>query len=151
MGRRLLGAETQRFLEDSGSQYRWKVNYVIDRSARLVVTVAEGRVVFDDIRDHQNRLLADPDFEITFDQLIDTSPAQEVDITQDEARVLAQRRIVSSESRRAFVAVKPHIFGLGRMMEIYHTDLGYAKVRVTDSMQEALNWLGVSSSKATHR
>jgi hypothetical protein len=38
----------------------------------------------------------------------------------DEAGILAKRPIVSSESRRAFVAVKAHIFGLGHMMEIYH-------------------------------
>ena len=98
-------------------------------------------MTFDDVRDHQDRLLVDPDFDASFDQLIDTTPVTEFDISADEARILASRRIVSPESRRAFVATKPHIFGLGRMMEIYHENLGYAHVHVFYSMDEAWKWL----------
>lgn len=89
------------------------MRYVIDKQRRLVFTIAEGRARFDDIKDHQDRLLADPEFDMSFDQLINTIPALEFDISADEARILAERRIVSPESRRAFVAIKPHIYGLG--------------------------------------
>jgi len=121
--------------------HTWKVSYVIKKQRRLISTMAEGRVGFADIRDHQDRLLADPDFDPTFDQLIDTIPATKFDISAEEARILAQRQVVSSASRRAFVAVKPHIFGLARMMEIYHEALGYADAAVFYSMDEALKWL----------
>lgn len=47
------------------------------------------------------------------------------------------RQIVESVS----VASEPHIFGRGRMMEIYHEGLGYADVGVFHSMDEALKWL----------
>jgi hypothetical protein len=120
------------------------VRYSIDKQRRLILTVAEGCVKFDDVRDHQDRLLADPDFDATFDQLIDTTPATMCDLTSAEARILAERRIVSPESRRAFVAIKPHIYGLGRMMQVYHMDLEYALVEVFYSMDEALKWLGCS-------
>ena len=116
-----------------------KVTYSIDKHRRLIVTTAEGFVTFHDARDHQNRLLAEPDFDLSFDQLIDTTAAANIDISAAEARVLAERRIVSPESRRAFVATKPHIFGLGRMMEVYHEPLG--EVQVFYSMAEALKWL----------
>jgi hypothetical protein len=46
------------------------------------------------------------------------TPATEVDISADEAIILAHHRIFSPKSRRAIVATKPHIFGMGRMMEI---------------------------------
>jgi hypothetical protein len=118
-----------------------KVRYSIDKQRRLVVTTAEGSVMFHDIRGHQDRLLADPDFDASFDQLIDTTPAAKFDISADEAKILAQRRIVSPESRRAFVATVPHIYGLGRMMKVYHEDLEYAAVQVFYSMDEALKWL----------
>jgi hypothetical protein len=118
-----------------------KVRYSIDKQGRLIVTTAEGSVMFDDIRGHQDRLLADPDFDASFDQLIDTTPATKFEISADEAKILAQRRIVSPESRRAFVATVPHIYGLGRMMEVYHEDLEYADVHVFYSMDEALKWL----------
>jgi hypothetical protein len=103
--------------------------------------------MFDDIMDHQDRLLADPDFDASFDQLIDTTATVKFDISADEAKILASRRILSSGSRRAFVATKPHIFGLGRMMGIYHEDLGYADVEVFYSMGEALKWAGERREK----
>ena len=115
------------------------VRYSIDKQRRLVLTVAERCVTFADARSHQDRLLADPEFDASFDQLIDTTPASDVDISADEARILASRRVLSSKSLRAFVATKPHIFGLGRMMQVFHEDLGPAHVFY--SMDEALNWL----------
>jgi hypothetical protein len=118
-----------------------KVKYSIDKHRRLIVTTAEGCVMFDDCKDHQDRLLADPDFDVTFDQLIDTTPATKFDISAAEARILAERRVFSPDSRRAFVATKPHIYGLGRMMAIYHEDLAYAHAHVFYSMDEALKWL----------
>ena len=97
--------------------------------------------MFDDIRSHQDRLLVDPDFDASYDQLIDATTATRFDISEHEARILAERRIVSPESRRAFVATEPHIFGLGRMMSIYHENLGYADAHVFYSMDEAWKWL----------
>ena len=97
--------------------------------------------MFDDIRGHQDRLLANPDFDPSFDQLIDATAATNLEISEDEARALANRRIFSPKSRRAIVATEPYIFGLGRMMEIYHERLEYADVEVFDSMDEALKWL----------
>jgi len=117
------------------------VRYFIDKERQLVLTTAEGCVMFDDVKGHQDRLLADPDFDANFDQLIDMTNATKVDISGDQARTLAHRRIVSAKSRRAFIATEPHIFGLGRMMEIYHEDVGYAEVEVFYSMDEALKWL----------
>jgi hypothetical protein len=71
--------------------------------------------MFDDIKDHQDRLLADPDFDRNFDQLIDTIPAKQFDLSPEEARMLAERLIVSPWSYRDFVATKPHIHGLGAL------------------------------------
>jgi hypothetical protein len=128
---------------------RWKVNYVIDKQIRLISTVTEGCVGFDDIRNHQDRLLADPDFDATFDQLIDATRATKFNLSADEARLLAVRRILTPESRRAFVATEPHIFGLGRMMEIYHEGLAY--VEVFHSIDEALKWLERGEEKEAGR
>jgi hypothetical protein len=130
------------FRETWSDEWKMQVKYSIDKERRLILTTAEGRVVFDDIKGHQDRLLADPDFNSSFDQLINTIPAMEIDISEDEARILAERPIVSPQSRRAFVAVKPHIYGLGRMMAVYHVSLGLANAEVFHSTEEALKWLG---------
>ena len=140
---------------DSGQDgFGWiemKVRYSIDKQRRLILSTAEGLITVADIRDHQDRLLADPDFDPSFDQLIDTTPMTRFDVSADEARVLALRRVFSSESRRAFVATEPHIFGLGRMMEIYREGLEYADVRVFYSMYEALEWLERQAIKKNTR
>jgi hypothetical protein len=98
-------------------------------------------VTFDDITDHEDRLRADRDFDASFDRLIDTTTAAKFGISPDEARTLAERRILSPGSRRPFVATEPHIFGLARMMEIYREGREYAEVHVFYSMDEALTWL----------
>jgi hypothetical protein len=118
-----------------------KVKHSIDKQRRLVLTTAEGCVTFDDVTEHQDRLLADPDFDLNFDQLIDMTNVTTLDVSADGARMIAHRRIFSPKSRRAIVATKPHIFGMGRMMEIYHEDVEYAEVEVFHSIDEALKWL----------
>jgi hypothetical protein len=124
---------------DAFERAKMKVRYFIDKQRRLILTTAEGSIKFDDIKDHQDRLLADPDFEASFDELIDTSAVMKFDISANEAGVLAERRNVSPESRRAFVAPKSHIFGLARIMEVYHERVGHAQVFY--SMDEAVKWL----------
>ena len=118
------------------------LKHTIDKSQRLIVTVAEGLVGFEDIWDHQKSLLADPEFDATFDQLIDMTPTTRLELSAGQARTLASRAVVSPHNRRAFVAAKPYIFGLGRMMEVYHE--GIAQTYVFDSLDDALSWLGRS-------
>jgi hypothetical protein len=117
------------------------VRYSINKENRLILTTAEGRVTFDDVRDHQDRLFADPDFDAGFDQLIDATGAKKFQISAGQARILARRRLLSPESRRAFVATEPHVFGLGRMMQIYREGQRYANVHVFYAMDEAVKWL----------
>jgi hypothetical protein len=124
-----------------------KLQSFIDKQGRLIRTSVEGRVTFDDVKEHQDRLLADPGFDASFDQLIDTTTASKFDISADDARVLATRRIFSPDSRRAFVATEAHIFGLARMMEIYREGLEYAEVEVFYSLNEALKWLSREEAK----
>ena len=96
-------------------------------------------MTFEDFKGHQDRLLADPEFDASFDQLIDMTKATKLNMSPQEGRILAERRVVSPKSRRALVATEAHIFAFGRMMEIYHEQLGIA--RVFYSMDEALKWL----------
>jgi hypothetical protein len=123
----------------------------IDKQRRLVLTKAEGCVTFDDVRRHQDRLLADPEFDASFDQLIDATSVTKFDISADEIRTLAHRHVFSLKSRRAFVATKPAIFGVGQMMKIYHQDIGHTEAEVFYSMDEALKWLGAEEESASKR
>ncbi|HUB80500.1 MAG TPA: hypothetical protein VMB03_16965 [Bryobacteraceae bacterium] len=117
------------------------VSYKIDKKRRLIVTWGKGRVTFAEARDHQDRLLNDPDFDETFNQLLDATQADTLDLTAEEARIIASRQVVANTSRRAFVATDASVFGMGRMMEAYHGSK--SKTQVFYSLEAALAWLGV--------
>jgi hypothetical protein len=116
----------------------------IDKKQGLIVTVGEGVVTFEEIRAHQSRLLGDLDFNPAFNQLIDLTKVTKLELSGDQARTVAMRPIVSQKSRRAYVATSAHIFGLGRMMQIYHQDEVHVSAEVFHSREEALKWLGVN-------
>jgi len=118
------------------------VRYAIDKNQRLILTIGEGSVTASEITNHQDRLLSDPDFDATFNQLIDVTTATKFDMSVDEAKQIALRAIVSTKSKRAFVAIKPDIYGLGRLMQIYHERL--AEAHVFRDRNSALKWLGVN-------
>lgn len=74
--------------------------------------------------------------------MIDVTTARRFDMSADEARDVANRRIFSSASRRAFVASEPHIYGLGRLMQAHQEE--HTQVQVFYSRDEALKWLGIN-------
>jgi hypothetical protein len=117
------------------------VRYKIDKEHHLILTVGEGSVTASEISDHQDRLLRDPNFDAGFNQLIDVTTATRFDMSTDEAKQIALRSIVSTKSKRAFVAIKPDIYGLGRLMQVYHE--GLADARVFHDRDLALKWLGL--------
>ena len=121
------------------------VRYLIDAARKLIVSTGVGRVTFDEIRAHQDLLLADPAFDASFNQLIDATEVTELDLSMEQAQVVAQRPIVAPTSRRAFVATKPAVFGLGRVMEVYHER--QALVRIFYDHRSALEWLGLKEDR----
>jgi hypothetical protein len=67
-----------------------------------------------------------------------------LDISVDEAKVIATRKLFSSTARRALVATSPTIFGMGRMMEVYNEMSNVAsQVRIFYDLPSALKWLGL--------
>jgi hypothetical protein len=117
------------------------VRYTIDKEHRLVLTIGEGCMTFNETKVHQDKLLSDPAFDANFDQLIDVTTATKFDVSPDEAREIALRPIVSPTSRRAFVATELPIYNWGLFMEVYHGRR--ALVRVFYDRDDALKWLGV--------
>jgi hypothetical protein len=117
------------------------LSYSIDEQRRLVISIGEGVITFDEAKRHQEKLLRDPAFNSSFNQLLDFTAATDLDFTTDQAIALAQRRVFSPGSRRALVAHKPVVFGLGRLMHAYHE---YSEANVFYDMKSALEWLGLS-------
>lgn len=114
------------------------VRSVIYKEERLVVTVEEGRVTFDDMQANQDRLLNDPDFDPEFNQLSDATLATDSDLSEHNLRTLYSRKVFSDTSRRAVVATSDFAFGMARMLRTRQRDAFFL-------------YLGSSFCKLAHR
>lgn len=120
--------------------------YVIYPDKRLVVSTASGRVSFEEIKTHQDRLLGDPNFNPEFDQLLDARKATHLDLSIAEAQVVASRKLFSAKSKRAWVSSQPAIYGMGRLITAYHEMSDAAsQVHVFYDLASALEWLSLES------
>ena len=121
------------------------LTYSIDKAQRLVRTSGSETVTFNETKSHQDSLLADPDFNPHFDQLIDLTSVTTLSISFEEARMLARRNLFSSKSRRAFVSPAAAILGMERFMEALVSQ-GATQTDVFADAPRALAWLGLSPS-----
>jgi hypothetical protein len=114
------------------------LSYNIDKARCLVITDASGVVTAQEALAHQRHLDADPDFDESFDQLVDFLDATEIRATGKDVRLLAERSVFSKTSKRAVVAKDPLTFGLARMFGAYRSAAGGVK--------RCRTWVGRSSS-----
>jgi hypothetical protein len=125
--------------------FQMPVEYVIDKEKRLVITRAWDRVTYADFKAHQDRLLSDSGFDPNFRQLLDATKVTSSDITASDVRELTSRPVFSPTSSRAFVAVNPAYFGIGRMAEAYLSLMRLSsETRVFYDLTSALEWLGLT-------
>lgn len=119
------------------------LSYVVHKDRQLVISTGSGRVTCAEIRARQDEIESDPDFNPEFNQLVDLRAVTALDVSVGEFTTLARRQVFSSKSRRAFVAVDPAIFGMGRLWEA-HTELSQdtSQIHVFYDLAPALEWLG---------
>ena len=119
-------------------------SYIIDKERRLVISTGVGVVTFEEMKAHQQKLLDDPDFSGEFNQLINAMDVTKVELSRDAAQDLTSRNIFSARSRRALVANKPAIFGMGRLLMTYfEMSSRPSQVNVFHELAPALKWLGL--------
>jgi hypothetical protein len=121
------------------------VRSTIYKDQRLVVTIEEGRVTFDDMRANGDRLLADPDFDPEFSQLSDATLATDSDLAPGNLTMLYSRRVFSNTARRAVIAPNDFTYGMARMLQTFvELSKNGPYVEVFRDRASALEWLGVS-------
>ncbi len=122
----------------------------IDPARGMVTTRVTGRPTPTQLRAHQDRLAADPDFDPAYDHLFDLSDVEALDVDPQDIRSLADLTIFDLTSRRAVVAPRSHHFGLSRMYQALHS--ADERVGVFRTRTEALEWLGhPGDSESGHR
>ncbi|MGC1268541.1 MAG: hypothetical protein WA853_19855 [Candidatus Acidiferrum sp.] len=122
--------------------------YKIDKERRLVLSSGTGIFNLEDARLHQERLLADPDFDPSYAQLLDFTHTTQIDLTAADIQQLALRNIFSPNSRRAILVPNDLAYGLGRMYEILREASGERGIRIFRNLEDALDWV-LSKQEAT--
>ena len=116
--------------------------YELDLALGLVRTKEWGVLTEDDLRELYERIRSDPAFDPSFRQLCDLREVTKITTTAEALRFLAQSRVFSPGSRRAFVVGRAVDFGLARMFQAYSEVAGQT-VEVFREMDEAKVWLGL--------
>jgi hypothetical protein len=116
-------------------------DYRIDLEKRRVWSHATGDLSYEAITDHMSRLAKDPLFDPLFSQILDFRDVTIVGLTSEEVVRLAEIRVFSPQSKRAFVAPGPLKYGMARMYEALRATKGDDHIRVFTDYDEALEWL----------
>ena len=118
------------------------LSFAIDKQRRLVISTASGTVTYSEIAAHQVGLKNHPDFDPSFDQLIDGTGVTKVAVTVEEIRTVARQRIFGPESRQAIATSSDFAYGMARMFELYREASGSGRpMRVFNRLEAAQEWL----------
>jgi len=120
-------------------------SYFIDLPQRLVFTQITGVVTPADIQAEREAVKADPNFDPSFNHLVDAFDSKPApDFPTEKIRELGSSTIFNKNVRRAIVVSGDLAFGLARMFATYREIHGEANLQVFRSREAALNWLGVT-------
>jgi len=119
------------------------VVYQIDSIRRIVYVRGCGVVTDEELLGHNRELKTDPDFDPTFNQLLDFTEAVDMKIRTETIRRIARRRISDLSSRRAIVVDTTLQYGLSRMFQNLRLPED-ENIRVFFDIVEARKWLGLT-------
>jgi hypothetical protein len=115
--------------------------YKIDKAHNLVMTTASGVFNLTDGLAHQDQILKDPDFDPSYGQLLNFTNATRVDLSAEDVRRLAERRVFWQCARRAILVGDDLGFGFARMFQMLRESAGDQSIRVFRSLDDALEWI----------
>ncbi len=118
------------------------VSYRIDRSLGLIFTTPQGVFTGQDMLTHVQRLSEDPDFDPSYNQLVDLRAITDFAISAAELRMITVYRLYNEKSRRAIVADEDITFGMARMYEVFREDAP-EEIKLFRDMADARRWLGL--------
>src|SRR3954471_9064472 len=125
------------------------VTYRIDPDLKLVHTQVEGRLNLEDALTHAYTLKNDPQFRPEYSELVDLSKFSGSDLPPAAMEAFANDlpgEVFARHARRAVVAPADSAFDLSSQYRSMRRNAD--SFRVFHSMDEAMDWLGVTPNKA---
>jgi hypothetical protein len=121
-------------------------SHTVDPSRSLVHSRAWEVLTDSDVREHYRRLLADPLFDPSFNQLADLREVERVEVSTAMIREAGLMKVFRPEARRAFVVSTPLLEAMTRMYGSFSRVVQGGEVRVFHWLDEAESWLGIEGS-----
>jgi hypothetical protein len=115
--------------------------YKIEKDRRLVISTGYGVVTREDLLQHQNKLLDDPEFDPTYSQLADFGHVTRVEVIAADVLTFAERNVFAADARRAFVVSNDVCYGFARMFEMLRDEKGERGIRVFRALEDGLDWV----------
>ena len=121
-------------------------SYQIDKPHKVVLSSASG--VFDVAAAlaNQDQLLADPDFDPTYSQLLDFTDITAVEIDTGGVRKIAERNVFWPCPRRAMLINAEMEYSFVRMFQMLREQAGEHGIRVFRSLGDARAWIFLDPS-----
>src|SRR5579862_4606041 len=123
-------------------------HFVIDEPNRVVFSYASGILTYSDCTSHMDRLSSDPRFRPDFNQIIDFTDIQHLDLTVEQIHCLAKRTIFGPKSRRAYVVASDLLYGLSRMFATLRDFEGEPGIITFRDISAAIVWTDVPRQPA---
>jgi hypothetical protein len=119
---------------------------MIDPQAGMVYSTLSGDVAAPDLMRHIASIRAHPDFDSSFNELVDATQLHSINLTSEDVRAFAmQDSPFLPSSKRVLVASEDLIFGLARMFQVFGGD-SRPNFDVVRTLAEARKRLGINDS-----
>jgi|HubBroStandDraft_2_1064218.scaffolds.fasta_scaffold26194_1 hypothetical protein len=115
--------------------------YKIAEDRRLFLSTASGVLTLADVLAHQDQILAEPDFNPQFSQLMDFTHVTKIDLSAEDICRLAERDIFHPTSSRAILVTNDLGEGLARLFAILREHAAEKRIRIFRNLDEALKWV----------
>ena len=116
--------------------------YEIDRQRRLITSRLWGPVTDREVFEHNEKLRGDPDFDPTYQQLVDLTEVTEVVVSTSMINETSLDQFFEPGTRRAMVAVDDAVYGMARMFALRAESVGQT-IEIFRDSQKARDWLGI--------
>jgi hypothetical protein len=116
------------------------MTYKIDPARRVVFTAVFDDLTEQDVKDHQERLQHDPQFNHDYSELIDATGLKTVRLTSLSTDRLVKSRPFGKSARCAVIAESDLAYGISRMIEV-HCEAQGVPFRGFRKRPEAEAWL----------
>jgi hypothetical protein len=117
--------------------------YKIAKERRVVLSTASGVFALGDALAHQDQILADPEFDPRYSQLLDLTHVTKIELSTEDVRKLAERAVFWPTASRAILVTNELGHGLARLFKMLREDAGEKGIRIFRNLDDALEWIFV--------